>query len=299
MAISTHIAKTLESVSCLQKIDQLPIDLEHNLFAHYPTMKLGIDEDVAFYASELAKVAKDLVKETEDCYDWVVTAPPYNVIPAAANLISWKVYDLLKQSLSSHYQLSVINLRFPKKSLAINNAQEFKTYFEYSNNGIQERIKERAKIHQDSDDIVNHKEDFGGCGVIVINDIKVTGTQQQFMQNSFAKVDPAYLHWLYVFEVDEDLGKSDPQIEHRINHSKLQTLDEFSELICTDAIAYTARCFSRLFSHELDEFEFLVQQLSVDKQDHILELASREGRFEGEFFADKMGLLQALCAGDR
>ncbi len=296
MTIATQTSEPIASVSSLQKIDQLAIDLEQDLFAHYPAMKLGRNEEVSFYAGQLATVANNLIKETGDCYDWVLTGPPYNVIPAAANLMAWRVYDLLKQSLNFRYQLAIVNLRLPKKTMVINNAQEFKTYYEYSNNSIQERIKERAKLHQGSDDIIEHEKDFSGRGVIVINDIKVTGTQQRFMQQSFAQVCPAHLHWLYVFDVDEDLGKSDPKIEHRINHSKLQTVNEFSEVICSENIEYTARCISRLFAYEVTEFEILLHQLNANKRAVLLDLAIREGRFKGDFFSEKIGILEALCS---
>jgi hypothetical protein len=298
MIIVTQISEPIASVSCLQKIDQLAIDLEQDLFTHYPAMKLGLDEDVSFYARKLAKVANNIIKKTEDCYDWVLTAPPYNAIPAAANLMSWRVYDLLKESLNSRQQLSIANLRLPKKSMVINNAQEFKTYYEYSNNSIQERIKERTKLQQNSDDIIKHKQDFCTRGVIVINDIKVTGTQQRFMQQSFAQVGPAHLHWLYVFDVDADLGKIDPKIEHRINHSKLQTLNEFIEVICSEKIEYTARCVSRLFAYETTDFEFLLHQLGAKRRALLLDLATREGRYDGDFFSEKIVLLEALCTED-
>lgn len=286
----------LDQVIALKSINHLPVDLNQSLLVHYPAMKLGMSADVAFYADKLAAIAKALIKDQPENTAWVITAPFYHVIPSAANLISWQVFKLLKQALGSSYLLFIVNLRVPKKSILINDAQAFKTYYDYCNKSIAERIKLRAQLHQNLDDILNHKANFYGRGVIVINDIKVTGTQQKFMQKSFYQVHPACLHWLYIIEVDENIGIVDPQIEHRINHSKLQSLDEFSKLMGADAIVYTARCILKLFSYDLDKFQFLVQKLSLDKRIHILKLALEEGGFEGEFFTHKMALLTTLCA---
>ncbi|MCI0655176.1 MAG: phosphoribosyltransferase family protein [Methylococcaceae bacterium] len=283
------------SVSALRRIKSLPIDLEDNIFSHYPAMKLGVHKNICFYAEKLAESAFELIDARPERRHWVLTAPPYYTIPAAANLLCWRVHELLKARLPRSIRLSLVNLRLAPQSLNINNAADFQIYFQYSKNSIEDRIKEREKLHLGSCDIIKQKKQFETRAIIVINDIKVTGTQQKFMQASFDRLKVDGLHWLYIIEVNETLGRSEPHIEHIINQSNINSLDEFKKILQHDDISYTARCVSRLFSYEIDEFNSLLFSLSLERRIKIYDLACREGRYEGDYFREKVALLKVHC----
>jgi D-alanyl-D-alanine dipeptidase len=280
-------------ISCLQKINHPSMVLDPELASHYPSMKLGLLSAVAFYADKLLTLAQSHIEANPQVRHWVITAPPYSTIPAAANLICWQIYEQLKPALGE--KLTLVDLRLPKKNMAIKDANEFKSNFEYSANTIEQRVKERTRLQQGSDDIIDYPDKFSQRGVIVVNDICVTGTQQKFMQHSFDQVGVTNLQWLYIFAIEQQTGKTHPQIEHQINNSKIQTPAQFQAIICADDIHYTARCISRLFSHETQQFESLLGQLSTPKQALIFDLACKEGRFDGAFFAAKLQLLKTIC----
>jgi len=297
MAHSKQQQRPASTVSCLKKIDQLSVAaiMEQPLASRYSKMKLGIKTDIAYFAEQMLPLAQQKITANPYINQWVITTPPYNAIPAAANYICWKIYEQLKQAPDLADRLTKIDLKIPKERLKINNANDFKTFHEYSKNSIEQRIKERARLHHGDDDIITRADDFKNCGVIVINDIKVTGTQQEFMQQSFDKVGLACLHWLYIFEVDQQLGKSDPQIEHRINATKISSWDEYRKIFCSTDINYTARCISSLFAYDIKQFEYLLQQISPPRRLMILDLVQKEGRYDGDFFAEKYQLLQKIC----
>jgi hypothetical protein len=87
-----------------------------------------------------------------------------------------------------------------------------------------------------------------------------------------------------------------PQIEHQINSSRFDTFVEFLGLLTSADHRFTARCISRAFTYDIDEFSRLLNALSVQKRQTLFELAVGEGRFEGEFFADKFKLLKQQCS---
>ena len=291
-AASSTVSNHLQ---CLQTIDSLPLDLSRPLFFHYPTMKLGVSSAVDFYIDKLVDLALQSMLKAPECLDWVITAPLFNTAPAAANLLCWKMYKSLLKVLPKERHLSLVDLHLSPQRMKINSKKDFQTYYEYSSNSLEQRVKERSQLHQGSDDIVVKGDDFVGKGVLIINDIKVTGTQQMFMTRSFEKVKPASLHWIYIFEVDKALGVKHPQVESQINNSRVQSLEEFSDVICSDDTHQTARCVTRLFTYEMNDFEVLIKQLSARKRQTFFHYATEEGRFKGDYFIDKYTVLKKLC----
>ena len=285
------------STHCLQRVDGLPIDFEEALLAHYPAMKLGVVASVDFYIDKLATLSKQVMFDNADCKNWAITAPPFITAPAAANLLCWKLYSNLQKSLSGKYNLSLVDLHYTSDPSGIKGERDFKLGYEYSSNSVEERVKERSRL---KDNINSHEKEFFDKGVLIVNDIRVTGTQQEFMHQSFQKVSPARLHWLYILEVDKQLGAKHPQIENQINSSSLQSLDEYQQVLSSDETRYTARCISRLFTHNQNQFRSLLTELNSDKQKLILKYAIGEKRFNGHYFDEKMSILQAMCeSGER
>ena len=282
-----------KSVLCLKQLGQLPVDFTDPLLIQYPAMKLGVLPAVDFYLDALAERVGEIINASPSINKWVLTGPPLIKAPAAANLLCWRLYRHLQLRLSGRVILSMVDLHFLGTSEQIMDQQDFKLRYEYSNNSLEQRIKERSRLR---DDIHLHEQDFSGNGVIVINDIRVTGTQQEHMNTSFGRVKPALIKWLYILEVENQLGINHPQIEHQINSSRFDTFDDFVELLTSADHRFTARCISRIFNYDTNDFFSLLSALSDQKRQSLYELAIGEGRFEGEFFADKFKLLKQQCS---
>ncbi len=277
------------ATQCLKEIDSLPVDFDQALFAHYPAMKMGVGSAVDHYIDPLAGLAKNAMSAHADCKHWIITAPPYQAIPAAANLLCWQLLEVLNQSLPDDDSLTLLDLHYTNAQTGARDERDFRLRYDYSNNSIEDRIKERNRLQ---DDIVQHAAVLAGKGVLVINDIKVTGTQQRHMTQSFEQVKPVHVEWLYIFQVDTALGTKHPEIEHQINSSSLQTVAEYQQLICADDTRHTARCISRLFNHDLDDFKTLVDVLEPHKRTQLLALVKAEQRFDGDYFAQKIAYLK-------
>ncbi len=282
-------------VRALATIDSYPLDLSLDALADYPAMKLGVRGAVDNYAKALLPMAREAVLAHSEITRWVLTAPLFIRAPAGANLMCWALYPALAAQMPTGCSLTMVDLHVAENRIRIDSAEDFRTCFDYSSNSAAKRAENRHLIHHGEDDILAKAEVFRGRGVLIVNDIRVTGTQQDYMQASFRQVVPAALEWLYLVEVNRTVGMQFPHVEAEINGSKINTFETFAAVINAEGIQHTARCISRLFRHDLQEFKALIRRLSVDKRKSILAVAASEGYYEGEYFKDKYAALKQLA----
>ena len=287
------------SVLALYQIASLPIALDDPVFTHYSRMKMGVHKDLDFFAEKLADRAYELIEANPQHDSWVLTAPHYHAIPAAANFLCQRVHTLLQARPVMGKQISMVELQLPPQSATIHNAEDYRLHFEYSRNTVEDRIKERELLYRDACNIVQKKPQFEHKAIIVINDIKVTGTQQKFMLASFDRINVATIYWLYILEVDAAIGLQEPHIEHSINHAGIRSMDELKDIINNHDISYTARCMSTIFTYEIQDFGRLLNSLSPSHITRIYRLASNDETYNGEFFREKLSLLKNYCENSK
>lgn len=271
--------------TALHTITSVPLDPHLPLLEHYPAMKLGVRESVRYYARLLVPLVQDIMASQPRTVDWVMTAPPLYVMPSAANLLSWQISRFFDE-MSAGSGPRVVDLRY---SLPNPGSLDFTRAGDYSSSGIEERIVNRRMLFEGEWAPKPNPFDFQGRAVIVVNDINVTGTQQQFIQRALEAVGPASIHWVYVVQVDPVLGRLHPEVEHSLNHLKLASFEEFAAIVARSDIDYTARCITRLFRYpdalliplfrSMDETRRkTLRQLILDEGAHTAE--NRKARVE-------------------
>lgn len=281
------------SLHSLHNIDHLPIDYSNELFTHYPRLKLGVMESVNYFGAPLLRLAEDIIAQSFPAHtDWAITGPAYNVLPGAPNLLCSYIWEHLNNTLPVSITLSLVHLRVPTDNLEITDSESLSNYHNYSALTHQDRTTHYEQLSEPLIDL----DDFRGRSVLFINDIKVTGTHQRYMQRAIEKVGPQQICWLYILEIDREIAEARPEVEFEINNSCIASFEEFAELLTTQDLEYTARCITRLLSYESSELARLFKSLDVDRKKAIVELATAEGRFSGEFFREKIDLLKQ-CAG--
>ena len=284
------------SLRSLRTIDQLPIDYSDDFFNHYPRLKLGVTESVDYFGAQLSKLTADVITQSlPRGIDWVITGPGYNVLPGGPNLLCSYIYEDLKNKLPDSVTLSFVQLGVDTDNLEIKDSESLHKYHNYSAFTQQER----SQLYEQSPEPPMEPRDFRGRSILFVNDIKVTGTHQRYMERAFAKLDPPQICWLYVLEVNPQIAAIEPEVEYAINHSRLATFEEFADLLATQNLEYTSRCVTRLLSYELSQLAKLFQMLDVDRKKTILELAIAEGRFSGDYFKEKIDLLKRSIASER
>jgi len=280
---------TQTSVYPLRTIEKLPIDFSDEFFRHYPRVKLGVTESVDYFGSQLSRVTEDIITQSlPESTDWVITGQAYNVLPGAPNLLCSYIHADLKKKLPDSIKLSLVNLREPTDDLEIKDSESLNKYHNYATFKQQQRTEVYAELPEPLFD----PRDFRGRSILFVNDIKVTGTHQRYMQQVLDKLNPRQICWLYILEIDKEIAEAEPEVEYAINHSSVAGFEEFADLLATHNVEYTSRCITRLLSYDLSQLEELFAMLDVGRKRKILEVAIAEGRFSGELFKDKIDLLK-------
>ncbi|WDE00961.1 phosphoribosyltransferase family protein [Thalassomonas actiniarum] len=280
-----------DNLHVLQEIQGLSLAADDPLYYHYPAMKLGQLAQVNFFSEQLSNKAIDILtrdrEENGDKNTWLITAPAYYQLPAAANLLARKIHLLLK---GLGFNTSLAELRLGSQQIEVRDQQEFSNYHNYSKNTVTQRIKERQRVQGllACDDLAPQ---FSGSSVLVVNDINVTGTQQKFIQQTLNEFGVKESHWLYIFTLDKQLAKNNPEIEYQLNNLRISDLDSYIEVLKDSQTQHTARCIGRLFDQDIDNFRYLAGAVGSQTRAKLYQLAQSEARFSGNFFAEKMQIL--------
>lgn len=281
------------SVRSLRTIEQLPINYGDDFFRHYPQLKLGVTESVNYFGAQLSRLIEDAVTQSlPRTTDWAIAGPTYNVLPGAPNLLCSYIYEDLKKRLPDSITLSLLHLHAETDDLEIKDSESLHQYHNYSTFNRQER----SQLYEQSPELLLEPRDFRGRSIIFVNDIRVTGAHEAYMQRAFAKMDSLQICWLYVLAIDREIAVAEPEVEYAINNSCFASFEEFADLLATQNLEYTSRCITRLLCYELSQLELLFRMLDVDRKRAILELTTAEGRFSGDYFKEKIDLLKR-CVG--
>src|SRR5262245_31186226 len=204
-------------ITSLHRISRLPLDTNAEIFQQYPGFKLGVTDSVNHYARLLLPLMSGLIASESQHTDWILTAPAIAAqTPAAANLLCRALFDLyLRDSnLPGSKRLSLIDIRHDTESADSIDWKDPAKSQDYAKLDFADRMTERERL---SRRLVSNGE-FRGHPVLFVNDMCVTGAQQQTMQRYFERAGAAGVRWLYVIVVDPEIGRTNPRIEWQINY---------------------------------------------------------------------------------
>ncbi len=179
---------------------------------------MGARDGVAYFADRLRVHVEGILAAST--LEWVVTGPPSVTIPAAANLLSAAIFERIRAGTPCRL------LDIPERA---DEGSRESFHDDYARLGWREREVSRAR----SADAMVPLEAFCGRAVLFVNDIRVTGAQERVMRRYFDLVGASHVHWLYVVEVDESLGRREPQIEHALNQPGDGSFETFVRLFST------------------------------------------------------------------
>lgn len=255
----------------LHRISELPLDPDAEIFHQYPAFKLGVTESVRHYARLLLPLVNELIANESG---WVLTAPPIVAqTPAGANLLCWELFDLYTRDSKN---LSLIDLHY-------NN--DAKASMDYAKKDFADRVAEREQL---SRQLVSNT-DFSGRPVLFVNDICVTGAQQQAMQQYFELVKAARVRWLYLIVVDPEVGRTNPEIEWEINFAPFEDL---LRMVTLEDIQFTGKCVFRLMQLSVAELDQILRALTRERRTQLLRLALLNGFESVDKYQEQMELVR-------
>ena len=276
------------SVTSLYTIMDASIDPGEPLLREYPAFKLGVKRSVLDFARQLLPLARQLIERDPHQTTWLLTSPAMVAAPAAANLLCRELYPLLRRELPAALRLSVVEIGSEADAATRFHGKEGVRSLDYATLDLEDRVRERQRL---SASLVIEPR-FRDGAVLFVNDIRVTGAQQGAMERYFERARAKAVHWLYVVDVVEALGRSEPRLEARLNHTSLDTL---MQLLGCEEIEYTSKCIQRVLLLSGEEIEQLLRRLDARRRSRLLELTIAEGYSLLAPFRSKVDLLRSYA----
>lgn len=269
--------------TCLFRISELPFDAQSEIFRHYPGFKLGVVESVRYYARLLLPLVRELIASDLENTGWILTGPAIAAqTMAAANLLCRELSDLYLRGADKHSdkELSLIEIQYDNESTAS---------IDYAKLDLAGRLTVRERLSRR----LIRNSDFRGRPVLFVNDVCVTGAQQQAMQEYFERNGAAYVRWLYLIVIDPEIGRANPKIEWQINFARFEDL---LRMVSREQIQFTGKCMTRLMHLSITELDQVLRAVDVERRARLLELATRNGFQNLDGFAEQMKLLSSYAA---
>jgi len=269
--------------TCLHRISELPFDSQADIFRHYPCFKLGVVDSVRYYARLLLPLAKELIANDSEHTGWILTGPAIAAqTMAAANLLCRELSDLYlrERDLLNHKELSLIDIQYDNEGTAS---------IDYANLDLADRLKLREHLSQK----LVRNADFHGRPILFVNDVCVTGAQQNAMQEYFERDGAACVRWLYLIVIDPEIGRANPKIEWQLNFTPFEDL---LRMVSREQIHFTGKCMTRVMNLSSAELEQLLRALDVERRTRLLELATLNGFQNLDGFEEQMKLVRSYAA---
>jgi hypothetical protein len=269
--------------TCLHRISELPFDSQAEIFRHYPGFKLGVVESVRYYARLLLPLVRELIANESEHTGWILTGPAIAAqTMAAANLLCRELSDLYlrERDIPNYKGLSLIDIQYDNEGTAS---------IDYANLDLADRLKLREHLSQK----LVRNADFHGRPILFVNDVCVTGAQQNAMQEYFERDGAACVRWLYLIVIDPEIGRANPKIEWQINFAPFEDL---VRMVSREQIQFTGKCMTRLMHLSIAELDQVLRALDVERRTRLLELATLNGFQNLGGFEEQMKLVRSCAA---
>ena len=277
------MANDFETIS-LHRISELPFDAQAEIFRHYPGFKLGVLDSVRHYAQLLLPLVQELIANDSEHTGWIMTGPAIAAqTMAAANLLCRELSDLYlrERDAGNDKELSLIDIQYDNLGTAS---------IDYANLDLADRLRIRERL---SRRLVNNT-DFRGRPILFVNDVCVTGAQQDAMQEYFERAGAACVRWLYLIVIDPEIGRANPKIEWQINFVPFEDL---LRMVSREQIHFTGKCMTRLMHLSVAELDQVLRALDAERRMRLLELATLNNFQNLDGFEEQVNLVRSYAAG--
>jgi len=267
---------------CLHRISQLPFDADADFFRRYPAFKVGVTDSVRYYAQLLLPLVKELIANDSDHTGWILTGPAIAAETlAAANLLCQELFDLYmrERDTRTDKELSLIDIQYDNESTAS---------IDYAKLDLADRLKLRERLSQR----LVRNADFQGRPILFVNDVCVTGAQQDAMQEYFERDGAACVKWLYLIVIDPEIGRANPRLEWQINFAPFEDL---LRMVSREQIQFTGKCMTKLMHLSITELDQVLRALDNERRARLLKLVELNGFQNLEGFEEQVKLVRSYA----
>jgi hypothetical protein len=282
---NSEVRLTAESWASLYEVSTIPASVSGTPFENYGRFKVGCEDAIDHYADRLLHPVQRVIEANESVRTWLLTAPPIAVLPAAANLLCVSV---LRKLLSRMPEFD-LTVRWLRKA-------PLRDLFMSDHYGNRDLVGRHRYLTQTSSGWIPDAQ-LRNASIIFINDVHVTGAQEERLRRYFMGCDVGFVHWQYLFVVNATNLQSAPPVEKRLNRIGLATESDFISLIDHPAITITSKFLWRLFSLSEVGFRQAVSRMPLARCTCVVQLLNDEAvPFEGtlrrkfEILKDKISM---------
>ncbi len=274
----------------LHRIIEYPLNFNDPIYRQYPLLKHGLTSSVKYFAQKLTPLAETIMRENANYLSWVLTAPSYYKIPAAANLLCHELLKNLQSIYSDRYNISILDLEKSPEDTVLENENDFSLYNDYSKFTWEQRegMKEKHRF-------LKSNKDLKDSGIIFINDINVTGSSREYLSKLFATFYTGKINWLYIIDCNETVGRSVPQLENEVNNFTIDSAKAFGTLLSNQTIIHTSKCISKLFTYNSTDLELILSMLNPKQLENLWETVQFARIYQTDLFKEPMTILRKVC----
>jgi hypothetical protein len=216
---------------------------------------LGLHSSIRAYADLAASWVESWISEPRTApVPKFVTSPPRASLPSAANLLVDQIANSLHIGTTPSAQL----LLLPKAG------QSAMTPRHYASLTPAERLAYQRNERHTWVPVQN----VMGASVLVVNDVYVTGAQQDAMARYLNELGVRRVAWLYLFRI-RAAGDRAASLEARLNAVGVENLEAFLALVAEPELTPTTRFVWRLLELESRSFELAARTLPAQRARQI------------------------------
>lgn len=200
----------------------------------YSHFKYGLISPATEYGNGLAKLIGDQLFGLAGGERIVIVSAPYKFLPTASHAIALALLRALsRQALLAGYE--------PPLLLPFHKARTGSSAYAKSTEAERLRSLATLGLHLDESRIP-------GSHVLVVDDIRITGSAQRATAAYLESLYPASVWYLHAARLPMDVGKAYPHLEDELN----QTVPHTLEVILDQAVAGQFQLNTRVLRHILE-----------------------------------------------
>lgn len=235
----------------------------------YSSFKYGKDSEAFRYGRLLARrMVDEFGDELDDAF---VASSAYKQVPTAAAIITEHVLT----------ELALVGLQ-PAGLFRVDRGRVLAA--DYASMTVEDR--ERAMKENQLEIGGATSEQITGRDVIIIDDIRITGSHEHALACQLGKVGVRRALFGYVAVMDQATAMGNPELENQINSSKIKHVGDILPFIESDDFRLNARTCKFILGSNFEDLDTFFSEMPLRSARSILGAMIADGYHKNEKFAD-------------
>jgi hypothetical protein len=245
-----------------------------NLLTRYSQFKYGVDDVAEQFATDLAAMLRaHLAPVLGTGEQIVVTGTPYKKLPNAARMLAFTTERLLRAAGLPTAYTYIYQHRLAEGDYGV---------LSNADRDLRNNQKERYLS----------PSDFAGKHVVLIDDVRVTGSIEQSVLAMLAGIEVLSVTVVNLIRLDPVIAEEQPRLEDKLNHYFVRNISYLLDLMeKRDNFTLTTRAVKYILESDPQEVRWLVNRLDAKSIAKIYEGIVEDGYDQMMRYAPKFKLV--------